>query len=81
MKERLITFVCALGALALFAVMFLKREGPFGRSDVPAPITSERRGLLGGALPVLRVPHVGSVRDLLWAQVVSHVEYAEFSCT
>jgi hypothetical protein len=43
-KERLITFVCAIGALALFAVMFLKREGTFGRFDVPAPITSERRG-------------------------------------
>lgn len=45
MKERLITFVCALGALALFAVMFLKRDGTFGgRYDVPSPITSERRG-------------------------------------
>jgi hypothetical protein len=45
MKERLITLVCALGALALFAVMFLKREGPLGgRFDVPSPITSERRG-------------------------------------
>lgn len=45
MKERLITLVCALGALALFAVMFLKRDGTFGgRTDVPSPITSERRG-------------------------------------
>jgi hypothetical protein len=44
-KERVITFVCALGALALFAVMFLKREGTFGgRYDVPSPITTERRG-------------------------------------
>jgi hypothetical protein len=44
MKERLFTFVCALGALALFAVMFLEREGGPGRFDVPSPVTSERRG-------------------------------------
>jgi hypothetical protein len=44
-KERLITLVFALGALALFAVMFLKRDATFGgRYDVPSPITSERRG-------------------------------------
>ena len=45
MKERLITLLCALGALALFSVMFLKREGALGdRSGVPSPVTSERRG-------------------------------------
>ena len=45
MKDRLITLVCAFGALALFSVMFLKREGaPGGRYDVPSPISSERRG-------------------------------------
>jgi hypothetical protein len=45
LKERLITFVCALGALALFAVMFLEREGPIGaRNEVPVPVTSENRG-------------------------------------
>ncbi len=44
MKERLITLVFALGALALFAVMFLKREGAFGNNEVPGPISSERRG-------------------------------------
>jgi uncharacterized protein DUF4350 len=43
MKERLITFVCALGALVLFALMFLKREDTFG-NDVRSPISSERRG-------------------------------------
>ncbi|MEJ1966033.1 MAG: DUF4350 domain-containing protein [Gammaproteobacteria bacterium] len=45
MKERLITLLCALGALALFSVMFLKREGTLGdRLGVPSPVTSERRG-------------------------------------
>ncbi len=45
MKERLITLLCAIGALVLFAIMFLNREGTFGgRFDAPRPITSERRG-------------------------------------
>ena len=45
MKERLITLLCALGALALFSVMFLKREGTLGNPlEVPSPVTSERRG-------------------------------------
>ena len=45
MKERLITFVCALGALALFFAMFVKREGALGaRNEVPRPTTAERRG-------------------------------------
>jgi len=44
-KERLITLLCAIGALALFAIMFLNREGMSGgRFDAPRPITSERRG-------------------------------------
>jgi len=43
MKERLITFVCALGALALFALMFLKRDDALGH-DVRSPVSSERRG-------------------------------------
>jgi hypothetical protein len=42
-KERLITLVLALGALALFALMFLKRDDTFG-NDVRSPVTSERRG-------------------------------------
>ena len=45
MKERLVTLVCALGALALFFAMFVKREGPLGaRSEIPRPTTAERRG-------------------------------------
>lgn len=45
MKERLITLGCAIGALVLFALMFLNREGMSGaRFDAPRPITSERRG-------------------------------------
>ena len=44
MKERLITLLCAFGALTLFAMMFLNREGMSGgRFDTPRPITSERR--------------------------------------
>jgi len=43
-RERLITLLFALGALALFSVMFLKREGGFGNNDAPRPISSERRG-------------------------------------
>ena len=43
MKERLITFVCALGALALFLGMFLhKDQQGFGGQDVPRPTTEER---------------------------------------
>lgn len=45
MRERLITLVLALGALALFVVMFAKREGALGaRNEVPRPTTAERRG-------------------------------------
>ncbi len=45
MKERLVTFACALGALLLFAMMFVKREGALGgRNEVPRPTTAERRG-------------------------------------
>lgn len=45
MKERLITLICALGALALFVAMFVKREGALGaRNEVPRPTTAERRG-------------------------------------
>jgi hypothetical protein len=44
-KERLITLVCALGALALFLAMFVRTEGNVGvRKDVPRPTTAERRG-------------------------------------
>jgi hypothetical protein len=43
-KERLITLLCAIGALAMFSIMFLNREGVSSSFDVPRPITSERRG-------------------------------------
>ena len=43
MKERLITFICALGALALFFTMFLHEDsGGFGGVEVPRPTTEER---------------------------------------
>ena len=43
MKERFITLICALGALALFFTMFLHQDqhGP-GGSEVPRPTTQER---------------------------------------
>jgi hypothetical protein len=42
-KERLITLVCALGALALFLGMFMhKEEHGMGGSEVPRPTTEER---------------------------------------
>jgi hypothetical protein len=44
LKERLITLLCAIGALALFAIMFLNREGVTSGLEAPRPITSERRG-------------------------------------
>jgi len=44
-KERLITFVCALGALALFFTMFLHRDPRgLGGFEVPRPTTEERGG-------------------------------------
>jgi len=43
LKERLITFICALGALALFFTMFLHEDsGGFGGAEVPRPTTEER---------------------------------------
>jgi hypothetical protein len=42
-KERLITFICALGALALFFTMFLHEDsGGFGGAEAPRPTTEER---------------------------------------
>jgi hypothetical protein len=44
-KERLITLVCALGALALFLTMFLgKDEQGIGGKEIPRPTTQERGG-------------------------------------
>ena len=45
MKERLVTLALALGALALFLVMFLRGDGAIdARREVPRPTTAERRG-------------------------------------
>jgi len=44
-KERLITFICALGALALFFTMFLHQDPHgLGGFEVPRPTTEERGG-------------------------------------
>jgi hypothetical protein len=44
-RERLITFFCALGAIVLFMAMFMQREAAFDRrNDIPRPTTLERRG-------------------------------------
>jgi hypothetical protein len=46
-KERLITFICALGALALFFTMFIHDDSHgFGGNEVPRP-TTEQRGANG----------------------------------
>ncbi len=43
MKERLVTFICALGALALFFTMFIHDSSHgLGGAEVPRPTTEER---------------------------------------
>jgi hypothetical protein len=45
MKERFVTFACALGALALFLLLFVNpEEGLSRRKDVPRPTTEELGG-------------------------------------
>lgn len=45
MKERWVTLVCALGALVLFAALFLRGEATGERrGSVPSPTSEERRG-------------------------------------
>jgi hypothetical protein len=45
MRERLVTLALALGALALFAAMFLRSApGPGLAGEVPRPMTTEHRG-------------------------------------
>ena len=45
MKERLFTLLCAVGALLLFVLMFVRREGGLDpRNETPRPTTAERRG-------------------------------------
>ncbi len=67
MKERLVTLVCALGALALFLAMFLHGDNVAnGRGGVPSPTSEERRGNgYHGAMTWLDLEHVKtvSVRD------------------
>ena len=50
MRDRLTTLACALGALLVFAMLFV-HTGPPGARDAPVPTTAERRasGLLGVA--------------------------------
>jgi hypothetical protein len=51
-KDRLITFACAVGALALFVILFLRPEGAFDRrASVPRPTSAETRdnGYYGAA--------------------------------
>jgi hypothetical protein len=44
-KERFITFICALGALALFFTMFMHQDSHgLGGIEVPRPTTEERGG-------------------------------------
>ncbi|MEP7246570.1 MAG: DUF4350 domain-containing protein [Gammaproteobacteria bacterium] len=45
MKERLITLMCAIGALLLFITLFVKRDSAMGgRNEIPRPTTAEHRG-------------------------------------
>ena len=67
MKERLITLLCALGALGLFLAMFLHGDDVTnGRGGVPGPTSEERRGNgYHGAMVWLDEEHIKtvSVRD------------------
>jgi hypothetical protein len=67
MKERLITLLCALGALALFLAMFLHGDDVAnGRGGVPGPTSEERRGNgYHGAMVWLDEEHIKtvSIRD------------------
>ena len=73
MRERLITLVCALGALLLFAALFVRGEGRDARR-VALPTTVERHGngLLGaiGAGTATNWPGSG-------ADPETHVVYAQ----
>jgi hypothetical protein len=62
-KERLITLVCALGALALFFTMFLHKDGQgIGGKEIPRPTTEERGGNgYHAALQWLDAEHIRAV--------------------
>jgi hypothetical protein len=62
-KERLITFTCALGALALFFTMFIHSDSHgFGGAEVPRP-TTEQRGVNGyqAAMQWLEHEHIRTI--------------------
>jgi hypothetical protein len=63
MKDRLVTLVCACGALALFLAMFMHSDvGSGGRGDVPRPTSEERRASgYNGAMAWLDEQHVRTV--------------------
>jgi hypothetical protein len=63
MKERLVTLLCALCALALFLAMFLHGDDVSdGRGGVPGPTSEERRGNgYHGAMVWLDEDHVKTV--------------------
>jgi hypothetical protein len=63
LKERLITFVCALGALALFFTMFMHKNEPgIGGKEIPRPTTEERGGNgYHAALQWLDAEHIRAV--------------------
>ncbi len=63
MKERLITLLCALGALALFFTMFLHKDGQgIGGKEIPRPTTEERGGNgYHAALEWLEAEHIRAV--------------------
>jgi len=62
-KERLITFVCAVGALALFFTMFMHKGEPgIGGREIPRPTTEERGGNgYHAALQWLDAEHIRAV--------------------
>jgi len=63
MRDRLVTLVCACGALALFLAMFMHSDaGTGGRGDVPRPTSEERRASgYNGAMAWLDEQHVRTV--------------------
>jgi len=63
MRDRLVTLACALGALALFILLFVGPGEGFGRrGNIPRPTTEETRGNgYRAASTWLSASHLGSV--------------------
>jgi hypothetical protein len=62
MRERFVTLICALGALALFLGIFLRRDEGAKDGDLPRPTTAERRfNGYHGALVWLDQEHIRTV--------------------